>query len=215
MKNLFLIRKIYLVTDSSSATGHSAAVKKAIDAGIKIIQLRDKTMSGKDLYKEACSVRDIALKKGAILIINDHTDLALAVNAHGVHLGQNDLPVSEARRILGRRKIIGVSTHTLKQAIKAQSEGADYIGFGPVFHTVTKKAGAPKGVKYISKIRKHIDIPIVGIGGIKPENIADVFSAGANAAAISSGILKGDIISNIRDYIAKTRLRQAISNSDM
>ncbi len=208
MKNLFLNRKIYLITDSASAgSSHSKAVKQAVDAGIMIIQFRDKAMSGIDLFKEACSVRDIALKKGAILIINDYADLALAVNAHGVHLGQNDLPVREARRILGRHKIIGVSTHTLNQALKAQREGADYIAFGPVFHTITKKAGAPKGVTYISKIRKHIYIPIVGIGGIKPKNIADVISAGANAAAVSSGILKGDIKANIRDYMTAASLR--------
>ena len=202
MINIFHNRKLYLITDSSSTgSSHLRSVKQAIDAGIRIIQLRDKVMSLKDLFKEACSVRDIASKKGAILIINDHVGLALAVNAHGVHLGQNDLPVREARRILGGRKIIGVSTHTLTQALKAQREGADYIGFGPIFHTTTKDAGTPKGLRYISKIRDYIDIPIVGIGGIKPEYIADIFSAGADAAAISSGILKGDISANIRGYI--------------
>jgi len=132
--------------------------------------------------------------------VNDYIDIALAVNADGVHLGQEDMPVEEARRIMGRKKIIGISTHSLRQAKEAQDRGADYIGFGPMFHTSTKDAGRPKGLKALSRIRQHIKIPIVAIGGITWENINDVLDAGADACAVASGVLSGDIKTNVRMF---------------
>lgn len=125
----------------------------------------------------------------------------MAVGADGVHLGQEDMPIDEARRILGRKKIIGVSTHNLKEALRAQQSGADYIGFGPIFETKTKDAGRPRGVKGLNDIRKHIKkLPIVAIGGITCENINTVLDSGADACAIASGILSGDIKANVRKF---------------
>ncbi|GBE03401.1 thiamine-phosphate synthase [bacterium BMS3Abin09] len=147
-------------------------------------------------------MRALTAKQRAALIINDHIDIALAVDADGVHLGQEDMPLIEARRIMGRKKIIGISTHTLGQAQKAEAEGADYIGFGPVFHTNTKDAGKPKGLKALQKVRAHIKIPIVAIGGITSSNIREVLMSGADAAAIASGILSGSIKANTKEYLA-------------
>lgn len=169
---------------------------KAIASGIRTIQLREKHMSKKELYSEALSMRFITLKYKTTFIVNDQIDIALAVDADGVHLGQEDMPVEEARKIMGKKKIIGVSTHSLKQAIKAQEGGADYIGFGPMFKTSTKDAGFPKGLKSLREIRRHIIIPIVAIGGITSGNVLSVLDAGANGVAVMSALLKGDITEN-------------------
>lgn len=197
------IPPIYLITDTGTAgITHAQMTRQALNAGIKVIQLRAKNMSKKDIYRDALKIRAITVKYNSLLIVNDHVDIALAVDADGVHLGQEDLPLAEARRIMGRKKIVGISTHTMGQAKKAEDSGADYIGFGPVFHTVTKDAGAPKGLKSLEKIRKQINIPIVAIGGITSENISGVLSAGADAAAVVSGILNGNIRANVGKYLS-------------
>jgi thiamine-phosphate pyrophosphorylase len=202
LNNLF--RKsnpLYLITDRKiSGLTHVQMARRAVNAGVRVVQLRDKGMSKKDIYKEALSIREITAKHNALFIVNDYIDIALAVNADGVHLGQEDMPVKEARRTMGRKKIIGISTHSLRQAKEAQDGGADYIGFGPMFHTSTKDAGRPKGVKALSRIRQHIRIPIVAIGGITWENINDVLDAGADACAVASGVLSGDIRTNLGKY---------------
>ena len=193
---------LYLITDTKiSGLTHVQMARRAVNAGVRVVQLREKGMSKKDIYKEALSIREITAKHNALFIVNDYIDIALAVNADGVHLGQEDMPVEEARRIMGRKKIIGISTHSLKQAVRAQDEGADYIGFGPMFDTSTKDAGRPKGVKALIRIRQHIRIPIVAIGGITWENINDVLNAGADACAVASGILSGDIKRNTERYL--------------
>ncbi len=208
LKNLFTKnRALYFITDRTiSGISHSDITRQAITAGIRVIQLREKNMSGKELYKEAVSLRGITLKHGATLIINDYIDIALSVNADGVHLGQEDMPIAEARKVLGRNKTIGISTHSLKQAIDAQMAGADYIGFGPVFRTTTKDAGNPKGTKALSKIKKHIKIPVIAIGGITIENISQVFSSGTDAVAVASGILSGDIKTNVKKLLTFANL---------
>ncbi len=155
----------------------------------------------KDIYKEAAAIREYTKKRGVTFIVNDYIDIALAVDADGVHLGQDDMPIEEVRKIMGRRKILGVSTHNLKQAIQAENSGADYIGFGPIFHTGTKDAGRPRGLKKLEKIRSHIGIPIVAIGGIAIENVGDVLHAGADACAVISGILSGKIRDNVKGYL--------------
>ena len=180
--------------------------KRAIAAGVRTIQLREKKMSRKKLYQEALSTRKVSLKYGATLIINDHVDIAMAVGAEGVHLGQDDMPLCEARRILGRNKIIGISTHTLKQAVDAQKSGADYIGFGPVFKTATKDAGRPRGIRALIEVKRHVKIPVVAIGGINLGNISDVFMAGADAVAVASAILYGDIRGNAARFLSSIKL---------
>lgn len=188
---------LYLITDRSiSGLSHIQVVRRAISAGIKTIQLREKVMSKKAIFDEAVIIRKLTLKHKVTFIVNDFIDIAMAVNADGVHLGQEDMPVEEARKIMGRNRIIGISTHNLKQAVEAQEAGADYIGFGPMFHTGTKDAGHPKGTRKLREIKKCVKVPIVAIGGITWENVNEVLEAGADAVAVVSGILSGSIKKN-------------------
>jgi thiamine-phosphate pyrophosphorylase len=167
LKRLFTKSKfLYLLTDRNIARiSHIQVVRKALLAGVRTIQLREKHMSKRELYKEAVAIKELVRKHRAMLIINDYVDIAKAVDADGVHLGQEDMPVEEARLILGKRKVIGISTHSLSQAVRAEKSGANYIGFGPIFQTSTKNAGRPKGIDGLRKIRKHVHIPVVAIGG--------------------------------------------------
>jgi len=167
-----------------------------LSSGIRCIQYREKDKSRRDLYREALILRKLTTEFGAIFVVNDHADIALAVNADGVHLGQSDLPLKEARKILGKGKIIGASTHSIEEAIEAEAGGADYIGFGPIFHTETKDAGKPRGIAALRKIKKLIKIPLIAIGGINIENLRSVIDSGADAVAVSSGIIHGDIADN-------------------
>ena len=213
MSTIFKTAPLYLITDTKIAgLSHIQITRRAIDAGIRVIQLREKNLPPKDIYKAAVSIRDIAMRRNVIFIVNDHVDVALAVNADGVHLGQEDIPVEDARRILGKRKLIGISTHNLKEAIMAQEAGADYIGFGPMFHTTTKDVGNPKGLKALRQVRKLIDIPIVAIGGITWENVNEVLNSGADAAAIASGILTGDIKTNVERFMEGINRDALINN---
>ena len=165
-------------------------------AGVGWVQYRDKNASRRKVYEEAIRLGDLAGKHNAVFIVNDYSDIALAVDADGVHLGQDDLPVKEARKILGKGKIIGVSTHCIEQALEAEQAGADYIGFGPVFHTSTKDAGSPRGIDLLGEIKNKVSIPVVAIGGINLENIHSVLETGVDAVAVASAILKGDIEEN-------------------
>ncbi|RJQ52794.1 MAG: thiamine phosphate synthase [Nitrospiraceae bacterium] len=193
---------LYLITDTAFAgLSHSQIARRALAAGIRTLQMREKRMSKKELFHEALALRSITRKHRVTFIINDYIDIALAVDADGVHLGQEDMPLREARKIMGKEKIIGISTHTLKQAIEAGQAGADYIGFGPVFATATKDAGAPKGPGRLKEIRRHVRIPIVAIGGITTENVSSVMKAGADGVAVMSAVLKGDIGENVRELL--------------
>lgn len=169
-------------------------------AGVKFVQYREKNMTRRQIYEEALILRELTGRHGAILIINDHADIALAVDADGVHLGQEDLPLKEARKIMGK-KIVGVSTHDPEQAQEAERGGADYIGFGPVFETGTKDAGRPKGVEALRLTAELVRIPVVAIGGINMDNIESVFRAGASAAAMAGALCKGDISANAEKIV--------------
>lgn len=175
-------------------------VNLVLKAGVRFIQLREKDKTRRQIYEEALRLRELTRTFGATLIINDHADIALAVDADGVHLGQEDLPLKEARKIMGK-KIIGISTHNLEQAKEAENGGADYIGFGPVFHTTTKNAGAPKGVDNLKIIKENVSIPVIAIGGITLHNIKSVIDAGADSVAVATAICKGDIIENAKNLI--------------
>lgn len=175
---------------SLSCEEMSLAVLKT---GVKWVQYREKDKTRKEVYEDSVRIRGITRDYQAVFIVNDYADIAMSVEADGVHLGQDDLPLREARSIMGREKIIGISTHNVKQAIAAEKEGADYIGFGPVFHTTTKDAGNPKGVDMLTEIKKQVRIPIIAIGGINLENLESVLDTGIDAIAVSSAILRGDI----------------------
>lgn len=195
-------KPLYLITDTKIAgLSHIQIARRAIAAGISVIQLREKNMSKKDFYREALSVRKLTLQHKTRLIVNDYIDIALAVNADGIHIGQEDMPLEEARKIMGKGKIVGVSTHSLKEALRAEDGGADYIGFGPLFLSGTKDAGHPKGIKALQHVRRYVRIPVVAIGGITWDNIHNVLKAGADAAAVVSGILSGDIKNNVKRFM--------------
>jgi thiamine-phosphate pyrophosphorylase len=149
-------------------------------------------------------LREITRKYNAVLIINDDVDIALSVDADGVHLGQDDFPAHIARKILGEDKIIGLSTHSLKQAEEAQGSGADYIAIGPIFRSTTKDVREPLGAEIIKEIRKISRVPVIAIGGINEENIADVIKAGADGAAVISAIIsREDITGAVKGFIKK------------
>lgn len=174
---------------------------RVLKGDVKWVQHRDKVKSRRKIYEEAIRLRSLTKDFKAVFIVNDYVDIAFCVNADGVHLGQDDLPLKEARRILGKKKIIGISTHNLEQAIKAERDGADYIGFGPVFRTITKDAGEPKGTDMLREVKTKVKIPVVAIGGINLKNISSVLSTGIDAVAVASAILAGDIEENVRRFI--------------
>jgi len=175
-------------------------VTVVLRAGVKWVQYREKDLSRREIYANAVILRKLTRLFDASLIINDHADIALAVEADGVHLGQDDLPLKEARKIMGSR-IIGISTHSLAEAVEAERGGADYIGFGPVFHTTTKDAGPPKGAGNIRVIKENVGIPVVAIGGINPDNVASVIRSGADAVAVATAICSGDMAANAAKFV--------------
>ena len=188
----FRIPRVYPLTDVViSGLSHAEQVKRLAAGGATIIQLREKTMAGCDFYNEAQAAVEIARKAGIRLIINDRVDVALAVGADGVHLGQDDLPVKSARDLLGPNAIIGLSTHNLQQAEKARNLPVSYIAVGPIFSTRTKSNPDPElgldRLRQISKVMKSI--PLVAIGGITPQNATDVIAAGADSVAQISFLL--------------------------
>ncbi|MEO5356240.1 MAG: thiamine phosphate synthase [Nitrospirae bacterium YQR-1] len=169
----------------------------AIGSGVKWIQLRDKNSDRLQIFKTGRVLRSLTSANGVKLIINDYPDIALAVDADGVHIGQSDMPIKYVRKVFAknRHKIIGVSTHSVEEALRAEEEGADYIGFGPMFKTVTKKeAGAPRGIEMLAEVLKRVAIPVVAIGGIMRDNVKLVLEAGAHAVAVASAIMDSDDI---------------------
>jgi thiamine-phosphate pyrophosphorylase len=172
------------------------AMTQALSVGVIFFQYRNKSETRKKIYETSLLLAQAARKAGAVFIVNDHVDIASAVDAGGVHLGQDDLPIECARKLLGKQKLIGVSTHSLEQARAAEAAGADYIGFGPVFETSTKDAGAVCGIEKLSIIKKSVSIPVIAIGGISHSNIRQVLGAGADGAAMISAVLSTDDIAS-------------------
>jgi thiamine-phosphate pyrophosphorylase len=172
-----------------------------LTSGVQWVQFRAKEKSRLEIYEEAIRLRRLCKDYDAVLIINDFVDIAVCVGADGVHLGQDDLPLKEARKIIGRDRIIGISAHSLKQAREAEKNGADYIGFGPVFPTLTKEAGTPKGIEMLYEVKKQVNIPVVAIGGINLENVLSVLRTGVDAIAVASAILHGAVEENARRFM--------------
>ncbi|MCX5726970.1 MAG: thiamine phosphate synthase [Candidatus Saganbacteria bacterium] len=185
---------LYVITDPGSEFSPEEIVKKAIAGGVRIVQFRDKMMSRGEYLKHSRKIREITKKAGVAFIVNDHVDIARACDADGVHLGDDDLSVSVARKIMGDDRIIGISVHNIDQAIKAERDGADYIGIGPIFATPSKSGYMPIGTSIIREIKKKVKIPIVAIGGINEANIKEVLRAGAKRAAVIGAVsLQKDI----------------------
>ena len=185
-KKVFADFSLYAVTDLyDEGPGIYKRVEAAYRGGADIIQLRSKTLSDAALFRIGIHFRRIADQFHKLFFVNDRPDLALAVRADGVHLGQDDLPLSAARRILRGKKVwVGRSTHSLEEAVAAMKEGADYIGVGPIFKTPTKPAYRPVGLELIREVKRRIRIPFVCIGGIDQNNIHEVLEAGAGRAAV-------------------------------
>ena len=191
----------YFITDSKlSRAGNISDVENAVAAGVEVVQYRNKEKSAKEMKDEALVLREIC--KDITFLINDRVDIALAVGADGVHLGNEDLSFSKARELLGNDKIIGLTVHSLKEALVAQDVGAGYLGVSPIFTTTTKPdAGTPSGVRLIREIKKHIAIPIIAIGGITLDNAPEVVRAGADGlCAISAVVTKPDVKAEIDKF---------------
>ncbi|MEZ5345671.1 MAG: thiamine phosphate synthase [Pyrinomonadaceae bacterium] len=187
-----ILPKIYPITDAGLTTlSHTEQIKRLILGGAEFIQLREKNAPADSFYNDALSALNQAGLSNVKLIINDRVDIALAAGAAGVHLGQNDLPPAEARKILGDDAIIGYSTHDHKQAREAVKLPVDYIAIGPVFETSTKSNPDPTvGLEMITRIRETVkDFPLVAIGGITLENCRAVIDAGADSLAVIGGLL--------------------------
>lgn len=172
--------------------------------GAKLMQLRVKDLATRDVLAIAREVRTICSRHGCLFIMNDRVDIALAVDADGVHVGQEDLPLAAARQVLGPNKIVGVSTHDPEQAVEAERGGADYIGFGPLFGTMTKATGyTARGLDQLREIRALVRLPIVAIGGITAERTPSALAAGANAVAmISDLVLATDVTAKVKATLA-------------
>ena len=182
---------IYLVTDDGCLQGRALldCVREALEGGVTLVQYRAKTASSAEMYAEALQLKALCDSFNVPLIINDRLDIAMAVGAAGVHLGQDDLPCAAARKLLGEDYIIGVSAHNPAEAKAALESGADYLGCGAVFGTATKADVKKLGTEGLAAICKAKDLPVVGIGGVTADNYREVRAAGADGAAIVSGIL--------------------------
>ncbi|ADE36457.1 thiamine phosphate synthase [Methanohalophilus mahii] len=204
-KSLLKDIDFYLVTDSGlSRKGTLSDVKCAVAAGCKIVQYREKDKTTKEMIEEAILIRKIC-GENAIFLVNDRIDVALAAGADGVHIGQDDMPIDSARRILGENKIIGLTVHDTDEAIEAERKGADYVGFSPVFDTTTKKdAGMGVGPERIQAVRKTINIPIVAIGGINKDNCISVIEKGVDSLVAISAIVCSDDVRRETEYFIET-----------
>jgi thiamine-phosphate pyrophosphorylase len=193
---------LYAILDPSQSKGRPAIgiLTDLLNGGAKLLQLRAKDLTSNEFYRLAIEVRELTRQAGCLLIVNDRVDIAMASQADGVHLGQEDLPLETARKLMGEQKMIGISTHDLRQAQEAASAGADYIGFGPIFGTATKDTGySARGVEMLREVCAAVKIPVVAIGGITEDNVNQVWNAGADAAAMI-----GDLM-GAKDGTAKVR----------
>jgi thiamine-phosphate pyrophosphorylase len=196
------VKGYYFITDSKlSRAGNKSDVSSAVSCGVKTVQYRNKNAETREMYQEALELSEICRDAGSLFLINDRLDIALAVEADGVHVGQLDMPCIKARRLLGEGKIIGVTVHNPAEAILAEREGADYLGVSPIFQTATKPdAGKPAGIRLIEEIREHVRIPLIAIGGINHSNAADVVRAGADGLCAISCVVAEE---NVRERIQR------------
>jgi len=183
---------LYLITGRSETHGRNLefVVEEALRGGVRAVQLREKDLTTKELYETAYELRRLTSRYGAKLFINDRVDVALAVDADGVHIGASSLPMYKVRRLLGEKKLIGVSCHNQVQAITAQEMGADFVTFGPVFFTPSKaEYGDPVGVELLQTVARMLQIPVFALGGIKRENCAEVVCCGVRGIALISALM--------------------------
>jgi len=183
---------LYLITGRGETLGRNLefVVEEALRGGVRAVQLRDKGATSKELYETAYELRRLTARYGAKLLINDRVDVALAVEADGVHIGADSLPIYKVRKLLGEKRLIGVSCHNQVQAITAQEMGADFITFGPVYYTASKAPyGDPVGVERLRSVTEILQIPVFALGGIKAENCPEVVTCGVRGVALISAVL--------------------------
>jgi len=201
------INGLYVVTDIRlrPERSHVQIAQAAIAGGAKLIQLRDKDASDRQYYETALEIRAITSQAQAAFFVNDRVHIAAAVGADGINIGQSDIPISAARAVLGRKTLIGVSAENLEQALRAADEGADYVGFGPVFATATKDdAGAVSGLEILSRVCAECSVPVVAIGGVSAANIRKVAETGAASAAVVSAVVCAeDMVAATADLIRR------------
>ena len=184
---------LYLVTDNSEDVDKFLnTIEEAIKGGVTVVQIREKTADTLDFYNLALKVKEITSKYDVPLIVNDRVDIALAIDADGVHVGQSDMPCDVTRKLIGQNKILGVSAATVKEAEKAESDGADYIGTGAVFPTATKDDADSVTKDELIEIVKSIDIPVVAIGGINLDNAHELNGTGITGLSVVSAIMSSD-----------------------
>ena len=186
---------LYLVTDRDLARGRSTfeIVKAAVDGGVTVVQLREKHCSTREFIEQALAIKNFLKSRKVPLIINDRLDVAQAVKADGVHLGQTDMPLEMAKDILGDSMLIGISAESIEDAIAAEKGGADYLGVSPIYTTSTKTDTAPPlGLAGLREIRKAVSLSLVGIGGLNKENSAEAIRSGADGVAVVSAIVAAD-----------------------
>lgn len=197
---------LYLVTDRNFLHGRKLkdVVEAAVKGGVTLVQVREKDISTKEFYKVALEVKEVTDKYKVPLIINDRIDIAQAIDADGVHLGQDDMPLKLARKILGEDKIIGISAGNIEEAQTAERDGADYVGIGAVFFTGSKKdIDTPIGVEGLKEIVDSINIPSVAIGGVNEENTADIMRTGTDGIAVISAILNNEDVKIAAENLKK------------
>ncbi len=203
---------LYVVTDAGLSRGrsHLAVIEAAIAGGATIVQYREKMASTRQMIAEAQALRELTRRAGVPLIVNDRLDVALAVDADGVHVGQDDMPAALARRLIGPDKILGVSAANLSEAMQAVQDGADYLGVGPIVATPTKPDAAPPiGMDGLREICRRVPIPVVAIGGINATNAADAIAAGAHGIAVVSAVVAAEDVAaaaqQLRALVAAAR----------
>jgi len=203
--------KLYVIIDSKSANGRDLAglAAEAVKGGADIIQLREKDAAAREIIGLGRAIKKAitVVSKDALFIINDRPDIAFACGADGVHIGQDDIPPDAARAVMGKDRILGISTHSLEQALAAREDGADYIGVGPVFSTPTKPGYKAVGLGLVSEVRKAVDTPFVAIGGISADNIDQVIDAGARRIAVVRAVCGANDVA----YAAKV-LKERLNN---
>ena len=200
--------KLYLVTDSEILKGRDfyKSIEDAIKGGVTMVQLREKDALGKEFLEKAYRLRELTKKYNIPFIINDRVDIAILVDADGVHVGQADIPAKEVRRLIGEDKILGVSAGTLEEATKAKDDGADYLGVGAIFTTSTKLDAKSVSEEEVKNIKEKVNLPMVGIGGLNLNNIHKTFTYGIDGYAVISSILKAeDIYGECRKWIEAIR----------
>jgi thiamine-phosphate pyrophosphorylase len=196
----------YAMVDPAGGHEPVALARILLEAGARLMQLRLKNAPGRELLAAARAIAAICRERGAMLIVDDRADIAMLAGAAGVHLGQEDLPLEAARRLVGRDMIIGISTHGVEQAVAAESGGADYIGFGPLYPGGLRNNAEGKGLAMLREVRAAVSIPIVAIGGITEATVPEALAAGADACAIITDVVRAaDIMAKVRTLLALHR----------